>query len=206
MTRGPVAVNDVWTPWRLEALRRLWDQKVSANKIASALGGGLTRNAVIGKAHRLGLAGRPSPIIRDGRTPKRRQYKPRPKLPGGRQALLEARERTEAVKAAQRQAQPAAPAAPPPPPPSPPEPRIALDARATVATPTQSRSERMTSRTCAWPIGDPREPGFHFCGATPVREGHSYCDEHHAASIQKKPATGTEPAFIEAPRARRWAS
>ncbi|MGH6891605.1 MAG: GcrA family cell cycle regulator, partial [Dongiaceae bacterium] len=53
-----------WTEQRIETLRRLWGQGQTASQIAVALGG-VTRNAVIGKAHRLGLTGRPSPIKRD---------------------------------------------------------------------------------------------------------------------------------------------
>jgi hypothetical protein len=51
-----------WTEQRIEMLRRLWGQGQTASQIAAALGG-VTRNAVIGKAHRLGLTGRPSPFM-----------------------------------------------------------------------------------------------------------------------------------------------
>lgn len=50
-----------WTDERVEKLRELWGQGMSASEIADLLGD-ITRNAVIGKAHRLGLSGRPSPI------------------------------------------------------------------------------------------------------------------------------------------------
>lgn len=50
-----------WTEERIELLRQLWGQGKSASEIAETLGD-VTRNAVIGKAHRLGLSGRPSPI------------------------------------------------------------------------------------------------------------------------------------------------
>src|ERR1700719_1093067 len=53
-----------WTNDRVEELRRLWGQGQTASRIAELLGG-VTRNAVIGKAHRLGLRGRPSPIRRE---------------------------------------------------------------------------------------------------------------------------------------------
>lgn len=56
-----------WTDERVGQLRSLWDQGLSASKIAEQLGD-VTRNAVIGKAHRLGLAKRPSPIKRCGAT------------------------------------------------------------------------------------------------------------------------------------------
>lgn len=52
-----------WTEERVSELRRLWSAGLSASQIADRLGE-VSRNAVIGKAHRLGLKGRPSPIRR----------------------------------------------------------------------------------------------------------------------------------------------
>ncbi|MBK5910249.1 global cell cycle regulator GcrA-like protein [Rhodothalassium salexigens] len=54
-----------WTDERIETLKRLWDAGKSASQIAAELGEGVTRNAVIGKAHRLGLKSRPSPVKSD---------------------------------------------------------------------------------------------------------------------------------------------
>jgi GcrA cell cycle regulator len=51
-----------WTPERIDLLQRLWLQGQTASQIAEQLGDGVTRNAVIGKAHRLGLSGRPTPV------------------------------------------------------------------------------------------------------------------------------------------------
>lgn len=178
---GPSGVNDVWNPWRLEAIRRLWDQGVSAKQIAAALGGGLTRNAVVGKAHRMGLTGRPSPIIRDGlpRPPKPRTPKAAKE---GREALLQARERSAQATVAQPPR--AAVVRPAPTPPSVPP--------------------RLSNRTCAWPIGDPREPGFHFCGAGGVQVGRPYCDDHTAIAFRKAtPASATTPLFDQS-GARKW--
>lgn len=50
-----------WTDERIERLKELWSQGVTASQIADELGG-VSRNAVIGKAHRLGLQSRPSPV------------------------------------------------------------------------------------------------------------------------------------------------
>jgi len=55
------ATESTWSEERVEKLRQLWGQGMSASEIADLLGN-VTRNAVIGKAHRLGLSGRPSPI------------------------------------------------------------------------------------------------------------------------------------------------
>lgn len=54
-----------WTEDRIEKLKKLWDDGLSASQIAKELGEGVTRNAVIGKAHRLGLKSRPSPVKTD---------------------------------------------------------------------------------------------------------------------------------------------
>ena len=55
----------MWTDDTVARLTELWNQGKSASEIAKALGSAITRNAVIGKAHRLGLKARPSPILRD---------------------------------------------------------------------------------------------------------------------------------------------
>ena len=136
-----------WTEQRIEMLRRLWGQGQTASQIAVALGG-VTRNAVIGKAHRLGLTGRPSPIKRDasgGSVPKRRAIprrvlspQPKPMLPLQR-ALPPQPHGVGAV------------ANPPPAPRE--QPRSYPPARAHGGT-----------KSCSWPVGDPKQPGFHFCG------------------------------------------
>jgi GcrA cell cycle regulator len=56
--------NNVWTPERTAHLRRLWREGVSTNVISNALGGGITRMAVIGKAKRLNLGPHPSLVRR----------------------------------------------------------------------------------------------------------------------------------------------
>lgn len=102
-----------WTETRVERLRSLWSEGLSASQIADHLGG-VTRNAVIGKAHRLGLSSRPSPIKRT--------------LP--MMAVL---------------------------------------------------GERM----CQWPIGNPGETGFHFCGR-PAETGRPYCQGHCSMAYRRK--------------------
>ncbi len=87
-----------WTDERVEKLRELWDKGLSASQIATALAEGVTRNAVIGKAHRMNLASRPSPVKSD---PKKKAAKPaekkaapaKAKAPTGKISLLELTER-----------------------------------------------------------------------------------------------------------------
>ncbi|MBL4802605.1 MAG: hypothetical protein JKY45_11995 [Emcibacter sp.] len=87
-----------WTDERVAKLRELWDKGLSASQIATALAEGVTRNAVIGKAHRMNLASRPSPVKAD---PKKKVKKPtekkvaavKAKVRGGKVSLLELTER-----------------------------------------------------------------------------------------------------------------
>ncbi len=108
-----------WTEERVARLKALWGEGRTASQIAVILGD-VTRNAVIGKAHRLGLKGRPSPIRKE------KVATPKP-------------------------------------------------ARRPVAQ--TSRPVRVSDRQCHWPIGHPREPGFHFCGA-PAIDDKPYCEKH----------------------------
>src|SRR5579871_3475922 len=76
LERRASPVNQLnWTDDRVEQLRNLWTEGLSASQIARVLGGGVTRNAVIGKVHRLGLAGRAAPSRSD-----------RPRLPSAPKA------------------------------------------------------------------------------------------------------------------------
>jgi GcrA cell cycle regulator len=146
-----------WSTERIEQLRSLWRDGLSASQIAAVLGG-ITRNAVIGKAHRLGLTGRPSPIKNRGAGPVR----PRPPR----------RPRTERLPAAPRvAAAPVRRVVEPPPPP------VELEDMpgATILT--------LTDRICKWPIGDPRDAEFHFCGRVSA-EGLPYCVEHARRAYQ----------------------
>ncbi|WP_417319105.1 GcrA family cell cycle regulator [Emcibacter sp.] len=88
-----------WTDERVEKLRELWDKGLSASQIAKELGEGVTRNAVIGKAHRMGLASRPSPVKADpAKKPAKKAAEKAPaparkKAAGGKVSLLELTER-----------------------------------------------------------------------------------------------------------------
>ena len=99
-----------WTDERIESLRNMWEKGLTASQIADELGG-VSRNAVIGKAHRLGLKSRPSPVKA---TEKAKPVKAAPTVP-----------KPAAASPAPRVAAPAAPR--PAPPPSKPEPRPVAD-------------------------------------------------------------------------------
>lgn len=154
-----------WTDERIALLKKMWKEGKSAAEIAKTLGKGVTRNAVIGKAHRMGLSGRPSPIKKQAApkkekeaAPKKSAAKPARKpdpAPAGARTAPPARETGEARK---------------------PEKEIApLNGGVSLL--------ELTERMCKWPIGDPREPDFIFCGRG-IRQGTPYCPDHAAMAYQ----------------------
>lgn len=153
-----------WTADRITMLETLWRAGRSASEIAKALGG-VTRNAVIGKIHRLGLAGRMPPTA-----PRRKRTDP------SRRAPLRV----------------AGPAKPPPPPAAPavrarPATVAAIEAIARVFD-----GAALTARICRWPVGDPKAEGFGYCGAAVVGQG-PYCPGHHTAAYRPRQPVKPEP-------------
>jgi len=147
-----------WSSERIEQLRSLWHDGLSASQIATHLGG-ITRNAVIGKAHRLGLTGRPSPI-------KNRSISVARPRPPRRPRVEHAPVPRPIAAAPVHQARHV----------EPPQPVELEDMPgATILT--------LTDRICKWPIGDPRHPDFHFCGRASA-EGLPYCADHARRAYQ----------------------
>lgn len=158
-----------WTDDRVESLKKLWQDGLSASQIAKQLGG-VTRNAVIGKVHRLGLSGRAAPS-----KPARPVFKaPRPARPAA------------ALPSAPRRI--AEPVAAVPAPTSPVRYIEEAPGSATVLT--------LGAHMCKWPIGDPATAEFTFCGRR--ASDSPYCAEHAQVAYQpaqaKKRASGAELA------------
>ena len=156
-----------WTDERVEQLKRLWAEGLSASQIAGRLGG-VTRNAVIGKVHRLGLAGRAT-------TSRMKTHRARPRSPSGATAKRNQRSRYGAVGNSVLRAlyHPDAEAYVPP-------------AEELVVPPEERKTLQMlTESSCRWPIGDPQSPDFHFCSRNKV-PGLPYC-EHHARRAFQPP-------------------
>jgi GcrA cell cycle regulator len=178
-----------WTDERVETLKKMWTEGQSASQIAKELGG-VTRNAVIGKVHRLGLSNRAD----EGEdiVPEVARIEPvKPVTPP----------RVEAVKVEPVKPMPKmepAPLAPipmrkaiiPAGQPLPPQPsanEISPEALASVRE-VEKRAMRLslmdlTERTCKWPIGDPATPEFWFCGL-PSQPGKPYCEAHVGVAFQ----------------------
>lgn len=199
-----------WTDERVETLKKMWADGQSASQIAKELGG-VTRNAVIGKVHRLGLSNRVGPggkdeeeeVVTEAPAPKAEPPKPEPvaaapRAPEPRPAAPEPR---PAAAAAQPQPAPAASAgnvmpmpqrkaiipAGQPLPPQPSANEISPETLAS-AREVEKRARRLTlmeltERTCKWPIGDPATDDFWFCGL-PSQPGKPYCEAHVGVAFQ----------------------
>lgn len=187
-----------WSEEIIAQLKDLWAEGLSTAEIGRRLS--ITKNAVVGKAHRLGLPPRPSPIRRNGSKPKAAADKaeqptlipPTPEAPVSRVAAP-----APSVAPA---TQPVAATAPTPVAAPSPAPAAATEAgtvddktarkeKAAPVTRTSAKPktllrsisdpepQKRRGPSCCWPIGDPGTPGFHFCGATPI-PGKPYCEEH----------------------------
>lgn len=195
-----------WTDERVETLKKMWAEGQSASQIAKELGG-VTRNAVIGKVHRLGLSNRATgaPAKDEATTDAPAAAPPRVETPS---------KPAEPPRAAE--AKPAAPAPRPSTPvnptvaqvvnnvtplplrksivpagqPLPPQPsanEISPEALASVREVEKHAKKislmELTERTCKWPIGDPATEDFWFCGL-PSTAGKPYCEAHVGVAFQ----------------------
>ena len=118
--------NSVWNEDKLNKLKILWDKGLPITKIGLELG--VSRNAIAGKAHRLGLPKRNSPISKSG-DPRKNENKAN--IQTDKELPL----------------------------------KLLL------------RDVEWSRNRCCWPLGDPKLPGFSFCG-TSIIPGRPYCEEH----------------------------
>jgi GcrA cell cycle regulator len=148
-----------WTDERVELLKKLWQDGLSASQIAGELGG-VTRNAVIGKVHRLGLSGRGQPT-----SSIKRQRRTHPS--GIRRARV-----VTVGNLALKQHLDVLPDAD-------------LQPRRNVVVPIARKLSifQLNEHTCKWPIGDPGQEDFHFCGHDSL-ENLPYCEYHAGVAYQ----------------------
>ena len=118
--------NSVWDEEKLNKLKKLWDEGLPITKIGIEIG--VSRNAIAGKAHRLGLPKRNSPISKSG-DPRKNQQK------------------------------------------------FSKNTIEQLPLKIMLREVEWSRNRCCWPIGDPKLPGFSFCG-TSIIPGRPYCEEH----------------------------
>ncbi len=162
-----------WTDERVELLKKLWMEGLSASQIANELGEGVTRNAVIGKVHRLKLSARAKPASSAPRPRNASRASVRRAASSGVGASAGIKRRilhsssvlgATALKANED---------------------YAVDAELELAEVHElfiPEAERLSlldlnEHTCKWPIGDPLGSDFHFCGR-PSKEDGPYCEFH----------------------------
>ncbi len=196
-----------WTDERVETLKRLWAEGASASQIAKELGQ-VTRNAVIGKVHRLGLSNR---VVPGGR-PEDEEGADEPFAPAAEPEARSAEPVHEEDEAEDEEELDAAPVqeaddeededaeeapvpfrrpiipAGQPLPPQPSANEISPEAQAAALAVEQTAAKRLslmelTEKTCKWPVGDPATPNFWFCGL-PVQQGKPYCEAHVGVAFQ----------------------
>jgi len=216
-----------WTDERIDRLKSMWEKGLTASQIADELGG-VSRNAVIGKAHRLGLKSRPSPVKANetDAKPAPAAAKAKPKTAEKTAPRAAAPAQTERAPAT---AAPAAPVAPRPQsdmpkivsigpggfmrqgpgdqqapiPPAPPRRLVPAKPSAEIADKTSLLD--LSDKVCRWPMGHPGEPDFHFCGVA-VNPGFPYCVEHCGRAYQAQLPRGVRrpppPMPFGTPRVR----
>ncbi len=143
-----------WTPELIKELKKLWKKGLTTGEIGRVIG--MSKNAVVGKAHRLGLESRPSPIKREEAPKKEKatrviKKEVKPAVKKEQPVVLETAEPVKPVKKTKS---------------------------------GKNKGVKLVDlkpTSCRWPEGDPKDPDFHFCGREAV-PGKSYCEEHCAVA------------------------
>jgi GcrA cell cycle regulator len=211
-----------WTEERIERLKSMWTEGATASEIAEKLGG-VSRNAVIGKAHRLGLESRPSPV-----KPGEEHAAPAKPAKAAAAPAPKAAAPSASAKAGTA-AQPHPPRTPQRPPsdmqyrsvgpggfirqgpgdqqaPIPPAPpRRLVPAKPSPEVADKTGLLDLNDRICKWPMGHPGEPDFHFCGQ-PSNPGYPYCVAHcgvaYQAQLPRRDRRPPPPLPFGGPRVR----
>lgn len=168
-----------WTDERVARLAKLWAEGLSASQIAADLGG-VTRNAVIGKVHRLGLSGRAKPAGKSNSGPRRKPAARAASGGGGggggsssgaKYSRTQQTTRTVGNTVIKVEF----------------EEEVAFQPKPVedLVAPKSLELDLMqlTESTCKWPTGDPTMPGFSFCGHK-VSDDKPYCEFHNKLAFQ----------------------
>lgn len=157
MSAASVTAAAEWTEERVEQLKTLWNGGMSASQVANEMACGFTRNAIIGKVHRLKLERRSNGTATFSAGVRARKAKAH-----GNRNQPKVQNIVASIQARRE-----APGIEPVPLPVTPE-----------LKPTIDSVLGLTAHACKWPIGDPKLPGFGFCGRNP-KEDSPYCERHH---------------------------
>ena len=218
-----------WTEERIERLKKMWHDGATASQIADELGG-VSRNAVIGKAHRLGLEQRPSPVKPGEEVAKKPAAAAAAPTPAPAPKPAPEPEADEPIARSVTSPSPIE-ARPPrqlspqelqyrsigpggfirqgpgeqqaPIPPAPPRRLVPAKPSPEVADKTSLLD--LNDRICKWPMGHPGEPDFHFCGEQ-ANPGFPYCVQHcgvaYQAQLPRRDRRPPPPLPFGGPRVR----
>ena len=146
-----------WTEEMINDLKQMWKDGLTTNEIAKRLG--VSKNSIVGKVHRLNLKARPSPI-------KKKEEVTTAETPVVKE------EKEEKAKTASKKLK-----------------KVSITP-VNIAKPKEAKKDQhlklteLDNHTCRWPLGDPRDDNFCFCGKA-VRGGQTYCEEHSAIAYVK---------------------
>lgn len=149
----------IWTDEAVEELKKMWDRGMTTGQIAKALN--VTKNSIIGKVHRLCLTARPSPIKKTDMGVKEKKAVKKEKAVQEKNKQSEQHLKKTSTKEGETKTAPK-----------------------TVAENTNIPLVKLDNHTCRWPMGDPRDDDFCFCGKR-IRTGQTYCEEHAAIAYVK---------------------
>jgi GcrA cell cycle regulator len=167
-----------WNDERVELLKKLWAEGLSASQIAGRIGS-VTRNAVIGKVHRLGLSGRATTTRIKSHRPRTRvnaaKRPPKPRFAAVGSTALRALYQAET------------------------EPYVAPVEERIIPEKERRSIQTLEECHCRWPIGDPQDLDFHFCAQAKV-PGLPYCELHARRAFQPPQARRNvgQPAYRQA--------
>ncbi len=171
-----------WTDEMVNDLRKMWAEGLTTGEIGKRLG--VSKNSIVGKVHRLGLSGRPSPIKKKEDKPANttpvktsEEKKPSEKTVSASAPKAET-PKTENIKAEPEKKVFTAPKT---------EEKLEIRPQSTKQPGSKTMLVDLDNHTCRWPLGDPKDENFHFCGKK-IHIGQTYCEEH--ANIAYVKTTG----------------
>lgn len=175
-----------WTDERVEVLKKMWGEGQSASVIAKELGG-VTRNAVIGKVHRLGLSNRVTSTTAKPAAKGKIKTQAKPKSTAtstpSKHGVTISAEPVRITPPAVRRIIPAGQPLPPQPSANEISPEALAKVNEIEKTAKKIGLMELTEKTCKWPVGDPATDDFWFCGLG-VKTGKPYCEAHVGVAFQ----------------------
>ncbi len=149
----------IWTDEAVEELKKMWDKGMTTGQIAKVLN--VTKNSIIGKVHRLCLTARPSPIKKSSNSTEKKTVtskKTEKETKAKSTSKCKTKEKPIVIEEAKPQVAPIE------------ETNIPL--------------VKLDNHTCRWPMGDPKDEDFCFCGKR-IKTGQTYCEEHAMVAYVK---------------------